>query len=391
VGVSAFIGPLIGGTIVVAAGPAAASATAGVAFLVAAAAVVQLRFQSDADARGRGEPSRVGPGTAVMRAVWTLRRDPDVGLVFLDFGGQVFVRGMLTTLIVVAAIELLGLGDGGVGILNAAVGFGGFAGALGAIGLARTGRLAVTFCVALAFWGFPIAVIGAWPLAVVAVGSLFVTGVANAILDVSGFTILQRGTPADERVPVLGLFEGMVAVSVAAGAIVGSLLIEAFGIRGALAIAGAILPILAVATWSRVSRLDRRGLITEHEAAALRAIPLFAPLPLTVIDRLADAARPVTFHPGEVIMRQGDRGDRYVAISDGTVRIDVDGRHVTTCGPGEGIGEIALLREVPRTATATAMTAVTGYTLGAAEFLAAIRGPLSAPAAEALVEERLAR
>jgi MFS family permease len=389
-GVGAFVGPLVGGTIAVASGPATASAVAGVAFLVAAGAVVGLRFVSEADARGGGPVARAA-GRTVPRAVRSLRRHSDVALVFLDFGGQVFVRGMLTTLIVVASIELLGLGDSGVGVLNAAIGLGGFVGAVGAVGLTSIRRLAVVFCVALAFWGLPIAVIGVWPLAAVAIIGLFVTGVSNAILDVSGFTILQRGIPADDRVPVLGLFEGMVAVGVALGGIAGSLAVEVFGAQGALGIAGAILPILAVATWPRISRLDERGLVIEREASALRSIPLFAPLPLTAIDRLADAARPVTFQPGEVIMRQGDVGDRYVAITGGTVAIEIDGRFVTSCTTGEGIGEIALLREVPRTATATATSLVTGYALGAKDFLAAVAGPRSLVAANAMIEERLAR
>jgi MFS family permease len=390
-GIGAFVGPLVGGAIAVAAGPAAAAVVAGVAFLVAAGAVVGLRFVSDLDARGGGASARAAGGAVVMRAIRTLRRDTGVRLVFLDFGGQVFVRGMLTTLIVVASIELLGLGDSGVGVLNAAIGLGGFVGAVGAIGLTGIRRLAVAFCVALAFWGLPIAVIGVWPLAALAVIGLFVTGVSNAVLDVSGFTMLQRGIPDDERVPALGLFEGMVAVAAALGAIAGSVAVEVFGARGALGIAGSILPILAVATWPRVSRLDDRGLATEREATALRAIPLFSPLPLTAIDRLANAARPVRFQPGDVLMRQGEPGDRYVAITGGTVAIEIDGRFVASCTTGEGIGEIALLRAVPRTATATASTLVTGYALRAEDFLAAVAGPRSLVAANAMIEERLAR
>jgi MFS family permease len=298
---------------------------------------------------------------------------------------------MLTTLIVVASIELLDLGDSGVGLLNAAVGLGGLIGALGAVGLARMPRLGAAFAVALAFWGLPIAVIGAWPLVPLTLAALFVTGFSNALLDVSGFTILQRGVPASERVPVFGLLEGMVGFAMAAGGIVASLLVEAFGAPGALGIAGAILPILAVATWPQVSRLDRRSVGPEQEAAVLRAIPLFSPLPITAIERLASAARPVRFEPGEVIMRQGEPGETYLAIASGTVAIEIDGRPVATCQAGEGIGEIALLRRVPRTATATATTPVTGYVLKAPDFLAAIAGPASAAAAQSMVEERLHR
>jgi Cyclic nucleotide-binding domain len=390
-GAGGFIGPLVGGAIVVGASPAAACVVVTVAFLGAAVALVRLRFQDEADARGGAAAASGSGGVAVTRALRALRLDPDVAVVFIDFGGQVFVRGMLTTLIVVASIQLLGLGDSGVGLLNAAVGLGGLVGALGAVGLTGIPRLAAAFAVALAFWGLPIAVIGAWPLVPLALAALFVTGFSNALLDVSGFTILQRGVAPSERVPVFGLMEGMAGFGVAAGGIVASLLVEAFGAPGALGIAGAILPILAVVSWPRVSRLDRRSVAPEREAAALRAIPLFSPLPITAIERLASAARPVAFEPGDVMMRQGEPGDTYIAIASGTVAIEVDGRSVTTCRAGEGIGEIALLRRVPRTATATATTPVTGYALEAADFLAAMAGPASASAAESMVEERLAR
>jgi hypothetical protein len=208
---------------------------------------------------------------------------------------------------------------------------------------------------------------------------------------VAGFTILQRGSRASDRVTVFGLLEGMVGIGMAVGGVAGSLAVVAFGVQGALGLAGAILPILAVATWPRISALDRRPLVAEREAAALRANALFAPLPLTSIDRLAEAARPVRYAQGEVLMRQGDPGDTYLQITDGTVAIEVDGRQVSTCGPGDGIGEIALLREVPRTATAIATTAVAGYVLACEDFLAAIAGPASASVAQATIEERLAR
>jgi MFS family permease len=362
-----------------------------VVFVAAATILAGLRFEDERDARGGNAAAAGAHGVAVTRALRALRRHPDVGLVFLDFGGQTFVRGMLTTLIVVASIQLLDLGDSGVGILNAAIGLGGLVGALGAISLTRIPRLASVFLVALAFWGLPIAVVGAWPVVPLAVAAMVVIGVSNAVLDVAGFTIFQRGVTATERVPVFGLLEGVAGFGVAAGGLIASFLVEAVGVRGALGIAGAILPILAVATWPRVSRLDRQLTAPEHEAAALRAIPIFAPLPLTAIERIAAAVRPVTFGAGATIMRQGDSGDTYIALTRGTVAIDIDGRPVATCEAGDGIGEIALLRRVPRTASATATTDVAGYELDGDEFLCAIAGPASTSAAEQMVAERLAR
>ena len=200
-GAGGFVGPLVGGAIAVAAGPAAGCAVAAAAFVVAAVVVIGIPFADEADARG-GSPKASGSGVgglAVARAFRALRADPEIGLLFTDLGAQVFVRGMLTTLIVVASNQLLGLGDGGVGPLTAAIGFGGFIGALGALGLTRIARIATTALVAVAFWGLPIGVMGAWPLVPIALAAMVVTGVSNAVLDVCAFTILQRGISTRDR------------------------------------------------------------------------------------------------------------------------------------------------------------------------------------------------
>src|SRR5262249_20060083 len=77
---------------------------------------------------------------------------------------------------------------------------------------------------------------------------------------------------------------------------------------------------------------------------------------------------------GEVIVRQGDIGDRYYAIAEGTVEIAHDGRHVATLGRADGFGEIALLEDVPRTATATAVGPVRLQALDKETFVTAVTG-----------------
>jgi MFS family permease len=320
-----------------------------------------------------------------------LRRAPGAATVVLDFAGQVLVRGLSTVLTVVASIELLGLGEAGVGLLGAAYGLGGFVGAIAAVGLGGRRRLGPIFAVALAAWGLPLAVIGAFPVPAVAVASFIVSGVANAVLDVAGFTLLQRGVPTAARVSVFGLLEATVGIGIGAGGLIAPLILAGLGGRGALAIAGAILPIMAVATWPRIRQADDEAIVPEREFALLRGIPLFARLPLTALERLAGALEPASFAAGEVIMREGEAGDRYVVIDDGEVEVTVGGRLLNRCGGGEGIGEIALLHAVPRTATAIATRPTTGFYLRSAEFLAAIAGPTSAAAAHRVAAERLAR
>ncbi len=229
------------------------------------------------------------------------------------------------------------------------------------------------------------------PGAAVAVAALLVSGVANAVLDVAGFTILQRGVSTDSRVPVFGLLEATVGIGMSAGGLIAPLLLAAWGARGALGIAGAILPIMAVATWPRVRRADDEAVVPERELALLRGIPLFARLPLTATERLAGSLEAATFAAGETIMREGDEGDRYLIISTGAVDVSTAGRLTNQCGPGEGLGEIALLHSVPRTATVVATQPTTGFFLSSAQFLAAIAGPTSSAAAGRVAAERLAR
>ena len=388
-GVGTFVGPLIGGLVVALAGPAwACTAVALIGFL-AVAVVGGIHGAGDLD-RDHGRHKGT-PEFAPAAGIRALAARPGAALLVADFFAQTFVRGLLITLIVVASIGLLGLGEGGIGLLNGAIGAGGLAGGLVALGLAGRPRLAPAFAVALAFWGLPIAVIGGWPFALVAVVALFVVGLSNAVLDVAGFTLLQRSVPNESRLAVFGLVEGLIGAGVALGSLTAPILLGAFGPQGALVIAGAILPVLALGTWPRIARIDSEVVVPERHLALLRAIPFFAPLPMTALERLAGAAVPVTFATGEKLMTQGEPGDRYIVIESGAVDVVGDGRLLRKCGPGNGIGEIALLRRVPRTATAIARSPVSGYALDTAAFLDAVATPASSAAAALMIGERLAR
>ena len=401
-GIGAFVGPLLGGAAVAAAGPPGAAVVGSVLFVAAFAALLGLRATADElaeHAAELGARSRAEEGSSAWSAFRArlgeapaaLRRTPAAATILAGFGGQVFVRGLASALIVVASIELLGLGEAGVGLLAAAYGLGGFAGALGAVGLAGRRRLGPVFAVALSLWGLPLAVIGAVPIPVVGFAALFVSGVANGILDVAGFTLLQRAVPTRARAPVFGLLEAVVGIGVSAGGLVVPILIAGLGARGALAVAGSILPILAVATWPRVRRADDEAVLPDVELSLLRGVPLFARMPMSALERVADALVPAAYGPGDVLMREGDPGDRYLIIASGAADVTVGNRLINRCGPGEAIGEIALVHAVPRTATVTAVEPTTAFGLSSADFHAAISGPTSAAAAETVAAERLAR
>jgi MFS family permease len=387
-GLGTFAGPLLAGVLVAATGSAAASLLVAAAFAGAAAAVTGIKFEQAADARG-------GVGTDTIArfrladAPRVLRRYPGTVVLMGNFVAQIFVRGVLITLIVVASIELLDMGETGVGLLNAALGLGGFIGALGALGLGGGRRLGTVCVLALAGWGIPLVFIGAWPYALVALVALFATGVSNAVLDISGFTLVQRGVRNEDRMLVFGVLEGLLGIGLLFGSLLAPALIAVFGIRGAFVAAGAILPLLAAVSARSIVRTARRSALAETHIALLRRNPLFAPLPLTALDRLAERLVPVTFETGQVVMRRGDPGDRYLLIAEGEVEVSVDDRLLRTCGAGDGVGEIALLHRVPRTATVTACSPVTAYAIDAGTFLAAVSGPSAAAMAAAIVAARL--
>ncbi len=388
-GIGTFVGPLLAGLLVAATGSTAASLLIAAIFAGAAAAATGISFERAEDARGGGGAAERGSRFRLADAPGVLRRYPHTALLIGNFIVQVFVRGLLTTLIVVASIELLGMGDTGVGLLNAAIGLGGLLGALGALGLGGGKHLPKACMIALACWGLPLILIGAAPVAAVALAALLVTGVSNAVLDITGFTLIQRGVRNEDRAAMFAIMEGLFGVGLLLGSLVAPALVALVGVQASFLVAGAILPTLALLTWRPVVRGIRGTAPAEEHLTLLRQNPLFVPLPLTALDRLAESLVPVSFEPGAVVMRKGEPGDSYVLIAAGVVDVSDEGRTLRTCGPGDGVGEIALLRTVPRTATVTAQTHVEGYSIDAPAFLSAVAGPAAAAAAEAVASTRL--
>ena len=294
-------------------------------------------------------------------------------------------------LVVVTALDLLKRGDSGVGLLNAASGVGGVVGALAAFALIGRKRLAADFGIGILLWGAPLAAIGIWPKTWVALIALGVLGLGNTLVDVAGLTLLQRTAPPDVIGRVFGVLEMILVGTIGLGAVLAPVLIDAIGIRWSLVATGAFLPVLAALTWRQLLRIDAESHAPSDELRLLERIPIFSPLPGPSLERLASQLEALPVQAGTEVIRQGDPGDRFYVIESGRLRVTVDGAPTGELGPGEFFGEIALLRDVPRTATVVAETESRLRVLDREEFLAAVTGHApSARAADAVVGARLA-
>jgi hypothetical protein len=326
----------------------------------------------------------------VLGGLSALRANPSAGLLVGLFGLQTLVRGILNVLLVVAAVELLGMGEQGAGYLSSAIGAGGFIGAV--LGIALTARrdLAGPVAFGLVLWGAPITLTGLVPLPWAALSFLVALGVGNAVLDISGFTLLQRSVPNAVRARVFGVLEAAVMLTLGLGAALAPVLIGLLGIQGALVVTGLILPLAALGTWRWVADADAQAVVPTRELRRLSAVPMFAPLPLTILEQLAGGMQRLTAPAGTMVIRQGEKGDRFYIVDQGQAQIRIDGAEVNVLGPGDCFGEIALLRDIPRIADVVAAEDLELYSLDRELFLATVSGnPTSATAADTLVETRL--
>ena len=381
--IGTFLGPALGGLLLAVSSAQVVFAANAVTFLWSAALVFALRGQEEPHERG-GAPDAADAERAVLAGIVTIAREPTLRTLVGLYAAQTLVAGALNVLVVVTAFELLDLQAAGVGLLYAAIGVGGLIGGFVALLLAGGGRLARDFAIGLALFGLPLALVGGAPVTVLVVVALGVLGIGNSIVDVNALTIMQRAVPDAVLGRALGALDGLLLGALGLGALLAPVLIAAIGAEASLVAVGLVLPALALLTRPKLRMLDRTTAAPEA-TMLLRRVPMLAALPEPVVERLAREAVDASFRAGTPIVREGEPGDRFYVVKSGTV--EILGR---TFGPGSGFGEIALLRDVPRTATAMAVTDVELVALERGPFVAAVTGHApAAAAADTVVAARL--
>ncbi len=305
---------------------------------------------------------------------------------------QTLIFGALNVFIVVMAFDVFDQGAAGVGYLNSVIGVGALIGGVVAISLAGKDRLSPSFAVGFLLAGAPLIVLGVWPAAAAALILLGLLGLGNTVSDVAGLTLVQRAVPDEVMARVFGVLQMLWYLSLALGSALAPGLIDLLGLDVALVVTGASLVVVMLLLWPKLARIDAAALAPEaSELRLLTAIPIFTPLPGTSIEHLAGRLTPLRVDAGSVIIETGDSGDRFYVVAEGQLDVTEDDRPLSVLETGDYFGEIALLRDMPRTATVTARTPVVLYALEREDFLAAVTGHApSAAAAESVISARLA-
>ena len=384
-GVGTLVGPALAGLLISVDGAGLACAVlAGLCLSAALLAHVQPRRVAAQNTEEEG-----GVLGDLLAAARVILSQPNTRALIAFPAGVAAIEGAIDLLVVVLAVQILAIGPGAAGYLSAAFGAGGLLGA--SVAVLLVGRRLAAPLVAAALIGA--AALGALALAstvLVAVLLLVIVGVTRSVQGVAAQTLLQRSTPLDVIVCAFALIESLRDLGLAFGALVVPLLIGLGGVKVAFVGMACFAPLAVVAAGRRIRRIDEEASIPVVEMGVLRNMEIFAALPAPALETLAREASYETVHRGTAVIREGDTGDSYYAITHGSVLVTIGGREIGRMHRGQGFGEIALLYSVTRTATVAATIETTLLRVGREAFLTAVRAhPTVSAAAETIARDLL--
>jgi predicted MFS family arabinose efflux permease len=362
------LGPILCSVTIAGWGPA------GVVLVMAAATAIALVMTAPLATDVRTE---LDPALATSRAPSRVREvlaDPAARVISAMVAAESVLVGMIDILLVFLALDVLDLSRSGPGILSSAIGVGGLVGAAFTFVLVGRQRLGLALLLAGIVTGVPFALTGASPDLAAACALLVMCGAGKAFFEVTARTFLHRLLPDRLLSAVFGLQESLMMGGLAVGAVAAPILVATAGPRGAFVVAGLFLPAITLGSWSVVRRLDARAAVPADVLDLLLGVPILAVLPGRIVERLAREALATTADAGSRLVEEGASGDRFYVIAAGEVSVSAGGRRLRELVAGGWFGELALLRDTPRSASVDALTAVSLWTLDRTSFLAAVAG-----------------
>jgi len=395
---AALVGPATVGIVLAWRGPGLAVAamaclTVVSTFLVARVVGPAAAISSDAVPGGTGGVAEADHAgnlmSGIRRAVASIRtgagsnlrvavRNPHIRALLALHTFYFVLIGALDLLCVILAVNYLHMGPGGPGFLNAALGGGALLAGLVTAFLVGRLHLAHTLIVALSIAVVALALIGVIPRVAPAVLLIGTVGLAGAVFDVTGRTLLQRSAPADAIAGSFSILEALMDSGLALGAILVRVAIAIGGLKAALVAPAVVALLLIAGLWRRIQKIDASATVPQVEIQLLRSISIFAALPAPSLEGIARNLEPLTVSKGTVVIKEGERGDCYYAVAGGELAISRDSQLLHVVSRGDGFGEIALIRDVPRQATVTAATDASLYTLDRELFVQAVTGHATA-------------
>ena len=373
-GIAVFAGPLLAGVLLAHFGPGSVFLAFGAAGLISVFVTRSLPLR-----RSLVSPEdQAGVVRATLEGIKEIRHDAGALLLTLVVGAQFVVVGILDILSVELGVSILDMGPSGPAILTSALGIGALLGAAATVVLIGRRKLASAVLAGMMATGLPIAIIALAELPAIAWILLAASGLGRAFVEVAGRTLLQRSVKTEVLSRIFGLQESLRMAGMALGSVAAPVAIHLLGGRGAFVATGVVLPAIGVVAWKWIRRLDDRALQPGPGFGLLEAIPLFGVLPQGELEELSRDLIRLSVPAGEDIFVEGAAGDRFYVIESGSVSIVSQGRTVATTEAGGYFGEIALLRDIPRTATVRADVDTDLYALERDDFMRVVTGASSA-------------